>query len=65
MFHDRRNVTRILSDTAITLVCIVLFAATARTTQAQNTTYAMTNSGVFGTLNLSNGTRFVRLNIPP
>ena len=23
---------------------------------AQNTTYAMTNSGVFGTLNLSNGT---------
>ena len=56
MFHDRRNVIRVLADTTIALVCIVLFAATAHTVQAQNTTYAMTNSGVFGTLNVSNGT---------
>ena len=56
MFHYRRNILRIPADTAIALVCIVLFAATARTIQAQSSTYAMTNSGVFGTLNLSNGT---------
>ena len=56
MCYGRQNIIRIPAETAIALFCIVLFAATARTTQAQNTTYAMTNSGVFGTLNLSNGT---------
>ncbi len=56
MSHGQKNVIRIPAGTAIALFCIVLFTATARTTQAQNTTYAMTNSGVFGTLNLSNGT---------
>jgi hypothetical protein len=56
MSHGQKNVIRIPAGAAIALFCIVLITATARTTQAQNTTYAMTNSGVFGTLNLSNGT---------
>jgi len=54
--RHRSSFIRIPTSAATTLVCLILLAASAVPTQAQSTTYAMTNSGVFGTLNVSNGT---------
>ncbi len=42
-------------NVAISLVGAALFLATPPSARAQSTVYAMTNTGVFGTLNLSSG----------
>ncbi len=63
MRHAAANSVRILAHSALALYCILLFAGTAPTAHAQSTTYAMTNAGAFGTLNLSDGT-FTQIGTP-
>ncbi len=46
---------RILSNAWIPLLCLVLFLTIQPCASAATTTYTMTESGDFGTLNLSTG----------
>jgi uncharacterized repeat protein (TIGR03803 family) len=54
MRHSRSSFARILGNAAVSLIAIALFVSTSPDARAQ-TTYAMTQGGVFGTLNLSTG----------
>jgi uncharacterized repeat protein (TIGR03803 family) len=55
MRHTRSALVRILGNTAIALMCVVIFVAMTPTIEAQGTIYAMTGGGIYGTLNLSTG----------
>ncbi|MGA2905201.1 MAG: hypothetical protein ABSD98_15325, partial [Candidatus Korobacteraceae bacterium] len=55
MRHGRSTLASILGNAAVSLIGLALCLTVAPAAKAQSTVYAMTNTGVFGTLNLSSG----------
>ena len=62
MRHKRPTFVRILGNAAITLTGFALFLASSTVARGQ-TVYAMTQSGIYGTLNVSTGT-FTQISDP-
>ena len=63
MRDNKSTLDRILANATILLAGCALFLLSPPIAQAQSTIYAMTQSGVYGTLNLSNGT-FTQISTP-
>ncbi len=55
MRNRRSTLSSILANAAASLIGLVLFLAIQPAARAQSTVYAITNTGAFGTLNLSSG----------
>ncbi|MGA2373608.1 MAG: hypothetical protein ABSG11_23365, partial [Candidatus Korobacteraceae bacterium] len=55
MRNRRATLASILGNAAVSLIGLVLFLNIQPIARAQSAVYAMTNTGVFGTLNLSSG----------
>jgi hypothetical protein len=60
MRHSKSIVARTLTNAWIPLLCAALLFAMPSAANAASTTYVMTESGDFGTLNLSTGS-FIKL----
>ncbi len=63
MRHNKSTLVRVLMNATIVLLGFALLVMSSPNAQAQSTIYAMTQSGVFGTLNVSNGT-FTQISMP-
>jgi len=61
--HKKSTFVRILTNATMLLMGFAPFVMSSPNAQAQSTIYAMTDSGIFGTLNLSNGT-FTQISNP-
>lgn len=61
--HNKSTLARILESATIVLAGFALFLISPPIAHAQSTIYALTQSGIFGTLNLSNGT-FTQISTP-
>ena len=61
MRHNTSTLARILANATILLIALLVMSSP--NAQAQSTIYAMTQSGIFGTLDLSNGT-FTQISMP-
>ncbi len=61
MRHNTSTLARILTNATIMLIALLVMGSP--NAQAQSTIYAMTQGGIFGTLNLSNGT-FTQISTP-